>query len=63
MRLTLAAIEGLKLDTGVADKIIFDDDVPGFGIRVRASGARTWIYQYKIGGKTRRLVLGHAIGD
>ena len=31
-----------------------------FGIRVRASGARTWIYHYKIGGKTRRLVLGHA---
>src|SRR5262249_39678300 len=58
MRLTTAAIEGLKLDTGVADKIIFDDDVPGFGIRVRASGARTWIYQYKIGGRTRRLVLG-----
>ena len=25
MRLTLAAIEGLKQDTGVADKIIFDD--------------------------------------
>jgi integrase len=58
MRLTVASIEGLKLHTGVADKIIFDDDVPGFGIRVRASGARTWIYQYKIGGKTRRLVLG-----
>ena len=58
MRLTTAAIEGLKLDAGVADKIVFDDDVPGFGIRVRASGARTWIYQYKIGGRTRRLVLG-----
>ena len=29
MRLTLAAIGGLKLDTGVADKIIFDDDVSG----------------------------------
>ena len=27
-------------------------------MRVRASGARTWIYQYKIGGRTRRLVLG-----
>jgi integrase len=60
MRLTTAAVGGLKLDLGVADKIVFDDDVPGFGIRVRASGARTWIYQYKIGGKTRRLVLGHA---
>jgi integrase len=58
VRLTVAAIEGSILDTGVADKIIFDP--PGFGIRVRASGARTWIYQYKIGGKTRRLVLGHA---
>src|SRR6516165_12364839 len=58
MRLITAAIEGLKLDTGVVDKIVFDDDVPGFGIRVRASGARTWIFQYKIGGRTRRLVLG-----
>ena len=58
MRLTTAAVEGLELDTGVADKIVFDDDVPGFGVRVRASGARTWIFQYKIGGRTRRLVLG-----
>jgi integrase len=58
MRLTTAAVEGLKLDAGVADKIIFDDDVPGFGVRVRASGARTWIFQYKIGGRTGRLVLG-----
>ena len=58
MRLTAAAIEGLKLDTGVADKIFFDSDVPGFGIRIRASGARTWIFQHKIAGRTRRLVLG-----
>jgi integrase len=58
MRLTAATIGGLKLDTGVADKIVFDADVPGFGIRIRASGARTWVYQYKIGGRTRRLVLG-----
>jgi hypothetical protein len=58
MRLTAAAIGGLKLDSGVADRIIFDDDVPGFGIRVRSSGARTWIFQYKIGRRTRRLVLG-----
>jgi integrase len=58
MRFTTATVEGLKLDTGVVDKIVFDDDVPGFGIRVRASGTRTWIFQYKIGGRTRRLVLG-----
>ena len=58
MRLSTATIESLKLDTGVVDKIVFDDDVPGFGIRIRASGTRTWIFQYKIGGRTRRLVLG-----
>ena len=58
MRFTAAALGDLKLDSGVVDRIIFDDDVPGFGIRVRASGARTWIFQYKIGGRTRRLVLG-----
>src|SRR5262245_8263083 len=58
MRFTMAAIEGLRLDRGVADKIVFDEDIPGFGIRLRASGARAWIYQYKIGGRTRRLVLG-----
>ena len=58
MRLTAAALGGLKLDSGATDRIFFDDDVPGFGVRVRASGAQTWIFQYKIGGRTRRLVLG-----
>ena len=60
MRLTTAAIDGLKLGPDVNDKIVFDDDVPGFGLRLRASGQRTWVYQYKIGGRTRRLVLGRA---
>ena len=58
MRLTTAALGNLKLEGGATDKIIFDDEVPGFGIRIRASGAQTWIFQYKIAGKTRRLVLG-----
>jgi integrase len=58
MRLTAAAIGELKLDSGATDRIVFDDDVPGFGVRVRASGARTWIFQYKVGRRTRRLVLG-----
>jgi integrase len=60
MRLTAANVDALKPDKSVADKIIFDDDVPGFGIRIRASGSRSWIYQYKRAGKTRRLVLGQA---
>src|SRR5215472_5521599 len=60
MRLLTTTTEKLKLEPGERDKIWFDDDVPGFGLRVRDTGSRSWVYQYKIGGRTRRLVLGHA---
>src|SRR5207247_4294372 len=36
----------------------FDDALPGFGVRLRASGVQRYVVQYKIGGKHRRLVLG-----
>lgn len=31
----------------------------GFGIRITPNGVKTWIYRYKIDGKTTRLTLGH----
>lgn len=31
----------------------------GFGIRVTPKGLKTWIYRYKIKGKTDKLTLGH----
>ena len=36
----------------------FDDDVPGFGLRVRTSGARSWLVQYAVHGKTKKITLG-----
>jgi integrase len=60
MKLTTSTVGDLKLRAGEADRIWFDDDVPGFGLRVRNTGSRSWVYQYKIGQKTRRLVIGHA---
>src|SRR5262249_16390263 len=60
MRLLSTTIEKLKLEPGERDKIWFDDDGPGFGLRVRDTGSRSWVYQCKIGGKARRLVLGRA---
>jgi integrase len=44
-----------------ADKIKFDDKFPGFGLRIRHSDGRehrTYIFQYKLGGKQRRLNCG-----
>jgi integrase len=58
MRLTIATIRSLGLPEGCKDKIFFDDDLPGFGVRLRASGSRTWLVQYAIKGRTRRVILG-----
>jgi integrase len=52
-------LETLALPAGKTEVILFDDDLPGFGIRIRSSGARTWIYQYKLGTRHRRLTLGN----
>jgi hypothetical protein len=58
MRLTAATIRTLTLPEGVCDRVFFDEDIPGFGLRLRASGVKTWLVQYAIGGRTRRLSLG-----
>jgi integrase len=60
MNLTAQTVATLKLNPGEADKFWFDDAIPGFGIRIRANGTRTWVYQYKIGAKQRRMSLGSA---
>jgi integrase len=40
------------------DKVHFDADLPGYGLRVRASGVHSLMVQYAIAGRTRRVVLG-----
>jgi integrase len=58
MKLTQKTIAALTLPEGKTETIIFDDDLPGFGIRIRAGGSRTWIYQFKVGNQHRRMTLG-----
>ena len=58
MKLTAATLQKLKLSPGTADKIFFDDGLSGFGLRVRDGGKRTWIAQYRVGTKQRRVTLG-----
>ena len=60
MKFTLGSVRGVGLPKGKKDHIEFDDDVPGFGLRVREGGSRTWIFQYRIGSKQRRMALGNA---
>ena len=59
MKLTEKAVAKLTLE-GKSERIVFDDDIPGFGIRIREGGSRSWIAQYQIGTKQRRVTLGRA---
>ena len=49
-----------KLPADKREIIYFDDSLPGFGIRLRSGGSKVWVYQYKLGAKSRRMTLGPA---
>lgn len=58
MKLTAKGAVALTLPPGKPEAIIFDDDIPGFGLRLRAGGSASWIFQYRFGGTQRRMKLG-----
>jgi integrase len=59
MKFTTAAVARLTIERGKAEQRVFDDDVPGFGIRLRATGGRTWFIQYRNrAGKSQYKPLG-----
>src|SRR5262245_66507852 len=45
-------------DKDKADRIYFDPELHGFGLRFRRGGKRTWVLQYKHHGMDKRLSLG-----
>jgi integrase len=58
MKLTARAIAGLQLPPDKAERIWFDQRLPGYGIRLRTTAAATWIYQYELPGRSRRITIG-----
>jgi hypothetical protein len=38
--------------------ILWDESLPGFGLRVFPSGKRSYCIQYRSDGRTRRMALG-----
>jgi integrase len=57
MRLTDANVAALTVAPDKAEIIVFDQDTPGFGIRVRRGGSKRFIYQYKLNGTNRRVTF------
>lgn len=57
MRLTKREIDRLAAPES-GDRIVFDDDVKGFALRITAKGARVFLFQFWQGGRNHRLRLG-----
>jgi integrase len=55
-KLTKRTIDALK--PGQKDYLIFDDEIPRFGVRVMPSGAKSYLIQYRADGHTRRYTFG-----
>lgn len=60
MKLTQTSVGKITLPKDESDKIFFDDEISGFGLRVRAGGSRKWVVHYRQGGIQRRHTLGPA---
>ena len=55
-KLTKRSVE--KLAVLETDYITFDSEVNGFGVRILPSGKRSYLVQYRSGGRTRRIAIG-----
>ena len=57
LKLTKRAVDALAVESG--DTVVWDRDLPGFGIRVYASGRKVWCVQTRgAGGGPKRFALG-----
>ena len=56
MKLTQASIARLPSDK--PDAVYYDDELQGFGIRIRAGGSRNYVVRYRQGGLERRHTVG-----
>lgn len=54
---TIKRVQELEGD-GKTQTIVWDDSTPGLGVRITPAGARSYVFQYRIGRQTPRMTIG-----
>ncbi|MBK9027003.1 MAG: DUF4102 domain-containing protein, partial [Propionivibrio sp.] len=55
---TAGRVAGFKCEAGKNQSIYWDGKTPGLGLRVTAAGAKSYIFETRLHGKTLRLTIG-----
>jgi integrase len=56
-KITKRLVDSIEADPA-RDILVWDTDLAGFGLRVSRGGVKSYVFQYKIHGKARRMTLG-----
>lgn len=58
MRLGKREIDALTCPPDRQDMMVFDDQLPGFALRVTRAGKKVFLFQFRFAGSLKRMVLG-----
>ena len=56
IRINKHNVDGIDADG--SDRFYWDTEIPGFGLRVRASGRKYFVAQFRANGRLRRMTIG-----
>jgi integrase len=61
-KLTPAFVQKARAEPGKERTLFWDADMPGFGLVVTASAHRSFVVQYRAGGRSRRMTIDSVLG-